>query len=231
MTACETGAMQPYGREPAEPGSDPAPHPVAAPEPPYGYPAYPAYPEWTGPQSRPGVRLVPTRREVAVAAAVVAGLAALGVLVGLLWAVLSPRLEFRVVRPDYALPVLPEAEEYIAADGRFALLTLGAGALAGLVCWWSRRTRGPLLVLALAVGGLVGAIVAWRLGPVFAPGYQPADLRVVGNLVRQPLQLGAEAALVVEPIAAVVVYLLAAGFASRNDLGRGDDPGLSSGSG
>jgi hypothetical protein len=223
--------MQPYGREPAEPGNEPgAHHPVAAPEPPpYGYPAYP---EWGGgPPPRPGVRLVPTRRELVAAGTVLAGLAALGVPVALLWAALSPRLAFRVTRPGYALPVIPEAEEYIAADGRFALLTLGAGVLAGLVCWWSRRARGPVLVLALAVGGLAGALVAWRLGAVFAPGYKPADLQVVDRIVRQPLQLGARAALVVEPIAAVVVYLLAVVFANRHDLGRGDEPELSSGSG
>jgi hypothetical protein len=226
--------MQPYGRDPAQQGSEAGPHhPMAAPEqPPYGFPvragAYPAVADPTGDPGagpappRAGVRLRPTRRELVTAAVVIVGLAAAGVLVALLWARLSPRLEFRVVRPGYALPVIPESEEYIAADGRFALLTFGAGMLAGLLCWWSRRTRGPLLVLALAVGGLAGSVVAWRLGSVFAPGYRPADLQVVGRIVRQPLELGARAALVVEPIAAVVVYLFGTGLSSRNDLGRGE---------
>lgn len=227
--------MQPYGREPDAPGP-PGHHPVAAAE----QPAYPAYaaqpgPAWTpGP---PGVRLLPTRRELVAAAVVVLGMAAAGLLAGLLWAQLAPRLEFRVVRPDLALPVVPEVEEYVAADGRFVLLTLAAGALAGALCWWSRRTRGPVLLLALALGGLAGSVVAWRFGMLLGPGYEQADLQVVGRVIRQPLELGALAALVVEPIAAVVVYLLATGFCARNDLGRFDEPraeqpgGLSSGSG
>lgn len=244
--------MQPYGRDPAETGSTPEPHHpvVAAPaQPPYGYrpeaygqpPAQPGvYPAWTiggAPEQRAGARLAPTRRELRAAAVVVVAMALLGPAIGALWASLAPRLEFRVVRPGLALPVVPEAEEYIAADGRFALLTLGAGALAALLCWWSRRTRGPVLLLALAVGGLVGAVVAWRFGLLLGPGYTQPDLQTVDRIVRQPLELGARAALVVEPITAVLIYLFATGFSARNDLGRPEDDGppgvgeLSSGSG
>jgi hypothetical protein len=53
-------------------------------------------------------------------------------------------------------------------------------------------------------------------------GYKPADLQVVGKVIYQPLTLRAKSALVVEPVAAVIGYLLAVGFSSRNDLGRND---------
>jgi hypothetical protein len=46
----------------------------------------------------------------------------------------------------------------------------------------------------------------------------------VGNVVHTALRLRALAALVVEPIAAVIVYLLFSGFAGRNDLGRDEPP-------
>jgi MFS family permease len=172
----------------------------------------------------------PARREWVAGLVVLVLLAAVGAALAPLWVHLAPRLAFRVDQPGRALPVVPEAEEYIAADGRFVLLTLAAGVLAGLLCWFLRSSRGPLLLVLLAAGGLLGAVVTWRLGLRLGTGYRPEDLQVVGRTVYQPLTLRAKAALVVEPVAAVVVYLLAAGFSSRNDLGN-DPDGVSSDSG
>jgi hypothetical protein len=154
---------------------------------------------------------------------VIVALAVVGAAVAPLWVHLAPRLAFRVDQPGRALPVIPEAEEYIAADGRFVIITLIIGVLAALVCWLVKRSRGPWTVLALAVGGLLGAIVTWRLGMSLGTGYKPADLQVVGKIIYQPLTLRAKSALVVEPVAAVIGYLLAVGFSSRNDLGRDED--------
>jgi hypothetical protein len=174
----------------------------------------------------------PSRAELRTAAATVLALAAVGALLGVLWAQIAPRLAFRVVQPGRALPVVPEAEEYVAADGRFVLLTVAAGVLAGLVCWALRSTRGPVVLLALALGGLLGAVLTWRVGLLLGPGYGPGELQEVGRTVYPPLELNALAALVAEPFAAVLVYLLGVGFSRRNDLGRGDEPAdLSSGSG
>jgi hypothetical protein len=170
----------------------------------------------------------PGRAEWVTAGTVIAALAVVGVALAPLWVHLAPRLAFRVDRPGRALPVVPEAEEYIGADGRFVLLTLIVGVLAGLACWLVRRSRGPLVLFALAAGGLLGAVITWRLGMRIGTGYQPADLQQVGKIVYQPLRLRATSALVVEPIAAVLAYLLGVGFTARNDLGR---PAASSGSG
>lgn len=166
----------------------------------------------------------PTRRELTTALAAIVALAALGAALALLWVRSAPRLAFRVVEPGRALPVVPEAEEYVAADGRFVLITLVAGALAGLVCWLLRASRGPVVLVGLALGGLLGAVVTWRLGLVLEPGFRPEDLQQVGRTVYQPLELGARAALVVQPSAAVLVYLLAVGFTAHNDLGRTEEP-------
>ena len=195
---------------------------------PYGTPGLPPYPPAVRP---PRVRLwPPTRAELATALAALLGLALAGALLGLLWEQLAPRLAFRVDQPGRALPVVPEAEEYVAADGRFVLLTLAAGIVAGLACWLVRRSRGPLVLLALAAGGLLGAVLTWRVGVALGTGYSPADLQQVGNVVYQPLTLRARAGLVVEPLAAVLAYLFAVGFSARNDLGR-PEPEVSSGSG
>jgi hypothetical protein len=154
----------------------------------------------------------------------IAVLAVVGAALAPLWVHLAPRLAFRVDQPGRALPVVPEAEEYVAADGRFVIITLIVGVVAAVACWRARRSRGPWVLLALAVGGLLGAVVTWRLGLRIGTGYQPADLQVVGKVIYQPLTLRAKSALVVEPVAAVIGYLLAVGFSARNDLGR-PEPG------
>jgi hypothetical protein len=76
------------------------------------------------------------------------------------------------------------------------------------------------VLLALAVGGLLGAVITWRLGMRIGTGYQPADLQHVGKIIYQPLTLRATSALVVEPVAAVLGYLLGVAFTARNDLGQ-----------
>jgi len=162
----------------------------------------------------------PETAEWVTALAVVGALAAVGAALAPLWVHLAPRLAFRVDQPGRALPVVPEAEEYIGADGRFVVITLIVGVLAGIACWLVRRSRGPLVLFALAFGGLLGAVITWRLGMRIGTGYQPADLQQVGKIIYQALTLRARAGLVVEPIAAVIVYLLGVGFTARNDLGQ-----------
>ncbi|HEV7657315.1 MAG TPA: hypothetical protein VGP36_21655 [Mycobacteriales bacterium] len=208
---------------PATPGSYPAPAgPYGNLSQVGGYPGDVLPPQRT--QRGPRVRLwPPTRPEWVTALSVIVALAAVGAAVAPLWVHLAPRLAFQVDRPGRALPVVPEAEEYIAADGRFVLITLIAGLVAALACWFVRRSRGPWTLFALAAGGLLGAVVTWRLGLWLGTGYQQSDLLVVGKVIHQPLTLRAKAGLVVEPVAAVIVYLLATGFSARNDLGRQDE--------
>ena len=166
----------------------------------------------------------PTGREWAASGIIVLAMALVGGLLALGWVHWAPRMAFQVVQGGGATAVVPESEEFIAADGWFAFLTLVAGLLAGGIAWRARSVRGPLVLIALAVGGLLGAIVTWRLGPLMAPGPSAAALRNVGAIVHPALRLRATAALAVEPIAAVAVYLLSVGFATPNDLGRDDEP-------
>src|SRR5207244_2273057 len=167
----------------------------------------------------------PTRTDLARLLVVLAALAAVAGIVALVWLQLAPRLGFRITSPGKGEPVGPEREQFVAADGWFALLTLGVGVLAGIAVWLVRTFRGPVAVLALAVGGLLGAIVAWRLGLFIAPAPTGAELRQVGRVVYPALRLRAISALVVEPIGAVGSYMLLAGCTARADLGRPDpDP-------
>jgi hypothetical protein len=178
--------------------------------------AWPPYPVRNGRVWRP------TRGDLLRALAVLVGLALAGALVALAWYQLAPRLGFRITEPGTGVPVTPEQEQFVAADGWFTLLTLGVGVLAGVLVWLVRPFRGPVALLALAAGGMLGAVVTWRFGALIAPGPTAAELRHVGQVVYPALRLRATAALVVEPIAAVAAYLLLTGFASRTDLGRPD---------
>jgi hypothetical protein len=106
-------------------------------------------------------------------AAVTAVAAALGgVLLGVLWWWLAPRVPLvgDVVGDNWVVYFKDsEGEQAVGVDGTFSLLALGFGAVSALVAFLVRRRGGVPLVVALAVGGLLGSLLAWRLG-VRRPG-------------------------------------------------------------
>jgi Protein of unknown function (DUF2567) len=170
---------------------------------------------------RPARSWPPSRREIAVGLGALATLAALGLAVALAWEAVAPRLAFRIVSPGNAVTVTPEGEQFFATDGWFAVLTLAVGVLAAVLLWRVRSARGPVVLVGLALGGLAGAVVAWKFGTVLAPAPSDAALHQVGRVVYPALRLRALAMLVVEPVVAVVTYLLFTAFTSRDDLGLG----------
>jgi hypothetical protein len=126
-----------------------------------------------------------------------------------------------VATSDAIRYVDPEGEQRAGADSIFALLGLGAGVLTALVAFLLTRARGGGIAVAagLALGGLAGSLVAWQLGTALGPS---AD--VIGNAKRAgagvqfsaSLELGAHGALLVWPMAAMVVLLgLSAAFGKR----------------
>jgi hypothetical protein len=131
--------------------------------------------------------------------------------VGVLWWRLSPELEYTVVEgTPYTLDEV-QTGEVVAADGVFALLGLAAGVLCAAVLLL-RRYGGPWLSVGLAVGGLLGSGAAWALGTWLGPG-RLADL--AGAAANQEVvvpgpELAAYGVLLVWPITAVVVALVAA---------------------
>jgi hypothetical protein len=165
----------------------------------------------------------PTRGETRAVAIIIGVLAVVGVLLAVVWWQIAPRLAFRVTA-DGPVPVTVEQEEFFAVDGWFILLTLPVGVLAPFLLWRFRSVRGPFALIGLAVGGIAGTVLTWRLGLLLGPTPTAADLKQVGATVYPALRLHATVALVIEPIVAVAAYLLRVGFASRPDLGR-PDPG------
>ncbi|MEV6649734.1 hypothetical protein [Streptomyces sp. NPDC051219] len=160
-----------------------------------------------------------TAAEVRQAAVVTVVVAATGALLGLLWLWLAPRVQL-VSNGEAVFLKDTEGEAAVGADGTFILLALGFGALSAAAVFWFRRRGGIPLVVGLAVGGLLGSIVAWQLGVQLGPHQDVVEqAKAVGEGVpfASPLELVAKGALLAWPMAALATHLgLTAVFGPRD---------------
>ncbi|MBT3149687.1 AAA family ATPase [Streptomyces sp. CHD11] len=153
------------------------------------------------------------RTELREGAVTAAAVALGGVLLGVLWWWLAPRVPLvgAVVGDNWAVYAKDsEGEQAIAVDGTFTLLALGLGMVSALAVFLLRRRGGVPLVVGLAAGGLLGSVLAWRLGVWLGPTQDViAHARSVGKGVTfdAPLKLGAKGALLAWPFAALVAHL------------------------
>lgn len=157
--------------------------------------------------------------ELRQAAVITAVLTAAGVVLGLLWLWLAPRVP--LISDDTAVFLKDsEGEEAIGADGTFVLLAIGFGIVAAFAVFFYRRRGGILLVSGLALGGLLGSLLAWGIGVWFGPSSDVvARAKEVGKGVvfDAPLKLNAVGVVLAWPIVAMLVHLgLTALFAPRD---------------
>ncbi len=159
-------------------------------------------------------------RQAAVAAVAVA---VSGVLLGLLWRWLAPSVPLvgDVVDKSWVVYLKDsEGEQAVGVDGTFTLLALAFGALSAVAVFLLRRRGGVPLVVALGVGGLLGAVLAWRLGVWLGPTEDViAHAREAGKgaTFSAPLKLGAKGALLAWPLAGLVVHLGLTGLFGPRD--------------
>jgi hypothetical protein len=178
--------------------------------------------------SAPGV-VAPARRrahphtvaDLRVAGVIVLVLAALGALLGALWATWSGSQQRAFVLAPGKLYPYDEVETMAAADGRYLVIVAAVGLLATLVVWYARAgNRGSLVLLALCGGGLGGAALTWWVGYLTGGGsYHGKKGTTIPHL---PLTLHMHGLLLVEPAVAALVYGLFTAFAAHDDLGRPD---------
>ncbi|AIR97878.1 hypothetical protein SGLAU_09335 [Streptomyces glaucescens] len=175
------------------------------------------------------------KSEVREAAVITVAVALGGVLLGLLWYWLAPRVPLvgDVVDGRWVVYVKDtEGEQAAGVDGTFALLALAFGVLSGVVVFLLRRRGGVPAVVALGAGGLLGSLLAWRLGVWLGPAQDVlAHARDVGRGVTfsAPMELGAKGALLAWSLGALLVHLgLTALFGPRDPevpYGYGPGPG------
>ncbi|MFG2587299.1 ABC transporter permease [Streptomyces sp. NPDC048438] len=184
----------------------------------------------TGSHVLPGEQPGPDERraELRQAAVIAMVLTVAGVGLGLLWLWLAPRVP--LVSDDTAVFLKnSEGEEAIGADGTFVLLALAFGLVSAAVVFLLRRRGGIPLVVGLALGGLLGSLLAWGIGTWFGPTSDVvAHAKEVGKGITfdAPLELHAVgAAMLAWPIAAMIVHLgLTALFGPRDPEPEWESP-------
>jgi hypothetical protein len=148
----------------------------------------------------------PTGRDVRAALVVIGVSAATGLAAGAVWAAVSPR-RILVVGADGLTPELTAGDPAFAAEGWFAVVGAVAGVL--LAGWAWRRSREDVAALiGLTLGGVLGAVVAWRLGHWLGPDAVPTSAfdRPEGTRVPEPIDVRAYATLLIWPLVAVATY-------------------------
>ncbi|MDF2257042.1 DUF2567 domain-containing protein [Streptantibioticus ferralitis] len=157
-------------------------------------------------------------RELRDGGIVAAAVAVCGVLFGLLWVWLAPQVP--LISDGSAVYLKnSEGEQAIGADGWFALMGLGFGVLTAAAVFLWRRAGGVAIVVGLAVGAVLGSLIAWRLGVWLGPTQNVvAHAKAVGpnKVFYAPLELRAKGALLAWPVAAMAAFLaLTSAFGPR----------------
>ena len=156
-----------------------------------------------------------SRGDLRAAVAIVVVLAVSGVLLGLVWQAISPRTRGFVLLPHAIVP--EESESLIATDGRFWLLTAGVAIVVSVAAWFHRSSRGPVVAVALAAGGLLGALLTDLVGRATGGGASGGALH---STITMQVTVHARGLLLVEPVLALFVYEIFVLCAKRDDLGR-----------
>ncbi|WP_051943254.1 hypothetical protein [Streptacidiphilus rugosus] len=177
--------------------------------------------EWAAPAERPN-RSREIQRALLVGTALVVGSALAGLLFGVLWHALAPRVP---LYSDGSAVYLrdPEGEQQIAADATFVIIGACFGVVTAALAFWFTHKRGGAglaVPIGLTLGGLAAGWVAWQLGIHMGTQdiVKAAQAVPKGVTFSRPLQLGAKTALVGWPMAALLTLLAATAFFTKEEL-------------
>lgn len=153
---------------------------------------------------------VPSRALLAWVGALAALAVMIGALTAVFWANVVDLPSYRVLADGSAIVSERALAEFVAADAWFVLCGFVVGAGIGLVTWRWFSSLGWAVALLSAGAGLVAGLVCWQLGQLLGPG--PFDERLAaanpGDLVPIAVELRSHSALAVWAFGAVVPVLL-----------------------
>jgi len=172
-------------------------------------PEVPEVPEWPGPAARPDARTV------ALSVGLVAISVLLGLLGGLIWAEVAPRVLYQEVAAGTAEVVNAETRAFFGADLWFCLLAALAGLLTGVLGYrLAVASRTGFARAAAALGLILGAVgggfaMMWLGGQIGLSAFNhhlasSAD----GTVFNGSLALGAKSALACWPLFTAAVLLI-----------------------
>ena len=187
----------------------PKPMPEPLPEPLPGPPADADEADDAPPRS---LDLRAVRTDLLLAVALIAGSAVLGLLMGLLWEKVAPKVPLYADSSDIYLSD-PEGEQAITADAYFAIIGAVIGLLLAALTYWRTRARqvGVGVPVGLALGGLLGGYLAMRLGVHLGPSSNiiaTAKSVALGKTFYGPLAVTAKGVLLAWPAVALITLIV-----------------------
>lgn len=151
------------------------------------------------------------RRAYGAAALVALGSVVAGVVAGVLWAAIAPRVQYQVytLKPPTAYATNPETSAFIAADGTYSFIALGAGVLAGLLSYlFAIRRWRAVPMIGLVAGSVAAAFIMAWVGHLASGGLGFDHVLATskpGSFLSAPISLGARGALAFWPLGAAAV--------------------------
>jgi hypothetical protein len=157
-------------------------------------------------------------RQFGIGAITTVVIALIGVPVGLLWSVIAPHGK-DIVLGHQGYLANAESEAWVAGDGWFALITAVAGVVCAVVAYILARRLGEIpLLVGLAVGGILAAVVAAKVGHQIGLStfHHLVATSKDGTTTKEVPKVRATGVLVAWPLLAVVVYGLLEAFDVAN---------------
>jgi hypothetical protein len=178
----------------------------------------PAYPLYVPPHLPARVVIKP---DLLPAVSVLSTVAIFGIAIGWLWSRLAPPQLVRQVSPTQRFPLT--SEDYHPFDDLavFGVLALGAGIVTAVAVWFLRERRGPVVLVAAVLGGLVAAWLAMQTGVSFGQSRFPVPgAPKVGDVFALAPKIDSAWVVVAWPFTTALVYGALAAWSNSDDLGR-----------
>ena len=164
---------------------------------------------------------VVVKKDLLPAVSVVSTVALFGMAVGWLWSRLAPEQLSAVVEGGKYVPLRSESYHRFEDLVLFVLLSLAAGVVTGAAVWMMRERRGPVMLIAAAVGSALAAWLATQVGVSWAEArFAIESTPELGDVIALAPRLESTWVILAWPLATALAYTVAAAWNNETDLGR-----------